>query len=87
MSAVITFRDVSKSYGGAEAVRDLSLSIEKGEFITVLGASGGGKTTFLKMINGLVEPTSGEITVLGEISCSCAARSAMRFREACFSRI
>ena len=66
MSAVITFRDVSKSYGGAEAVRDLSLSIETGEFITVLGASGGGKTTFLKMINGLVEPTSGEITVLGE---------------------
>ena len=66
MSAVITFRNVSKSYGGAEAVRDLSLSIEAGEFITVLGASGGGKTTFLKMINGLVEPTSGEITVLGE---------------------
>lgn len=66
MSAVITFRDVSKSYGRAEAVRGLSLSIETGEFITVLGASGGGKTTFLKMINGLVEPTSGEITVLGE---------------------
>ena len=66
MSAVITFLDVSKSYGGAEAVRGLSLSIETGEFITVLGASGGGKTTFLKMINGLVEPTSGEITVLGE---------------------
>ena len=66
MSAVITCRDVSKSYGGAEAVRDLSLSIEAGEFITVLGASGGGKTTFLKMINGLVEPTAGEITVLGE---------------------
>ena len=66
MSAVITFLDVSKSYGGAEAVRGLSLSIETGEFITVLGASGGGKTTFLKMINGLVEPTSGEITVLGD---------------------
>lgn len=66
MSAVVTFRDVCKSYGGAEAVHDLSLSIEAGEFITVLGASGGGKTTFLKMINGLVEPTSGEITALGE---------------------
>ena len=66
MSAVVTFLDVSKSYGDAEAVRSLSLSIEAGEFITVLGASGGGKTTFLKMINGLVEPTSGEITVLGE---------------------
>ena len=66
MSAVITFRDVCKSYAGAEAVRGLNLSIEVGEFITVLGASGGGKTTFLKMINGLVEPTSGEITVLGE---------------------
>ena len=66
MSAVVTFLDVSKSYGNAEAVHSLSLSIEAGEVITVLGASGGGKTTFLKMINGLVEPTSGEITVLGE---------------------
>ncbi len=66
MSEVITFCNVCKSYADAEAIRDLSLSIEAGEFITVLGASGGGKTTFLKMINGLVEPTSGEITVLGE---------------------
>ena len=66
MSAVVTFLDVSKSYGDAEAVHSLSLSIEAGEFITVLGASGGGKTTFLKMINGLVEPTAGEVTVLGE---------------------
>lgn len=66
MSAVVTFLDVSKSYGNAEAVHSLSLSIEAGEFITVLGASGGGKTTFLKMINGLVEPTAGEVTVLGE---------------------
>lgn len=66
MSAVITFRDVKKAYAGAEAICNLSLSIEAGEFITVLGASGGGKTTFLKMINGLVEPTAGEITVLGE---------------------
>ena len=66
MSAVITFRDVKKAYADAEAICNLSLSIEAGEFITVLGASGGGKTTFLKMINGLVEPTAGEITVLGE---------------------
>ena len=66
MSEVITFCNVCKYYADAEAIRDLSLSIEAGEFITVLGASGGGKTTFLKMINGLVEPTSGEITVLGE---------------------
>ncbi|MEX5285316.1 ABC transporter ATP-binding protein [Selenomonas sputigena] len=66
MSEVITFCNVCKSYADAEAIRDLNLSIEAGEFITVLGASGGGKTTFLKMINGLVEPTSGEITVLGE---------------------
>ena len=66
MSAVITFHDVKKAYADAEAICNLSLSIEAGEFITVLGASGGGKTTFLKMINGLVEPTAGEITVLGE---------------------
>lgn len=66
MSAVITFRDVRKAYKDAEAICGLSLTIEAGEFVTVLGASGGGKTTFLKMINGLVEPTAGEITVLGE---------------------
>ncbi len=68
MSDVITFQGVCKTYKDTqkEAICDLSLSIKAGEFITVLGASGGGKTTFLKMINGLIEPTAGEITVLGE---------------------
>lgn len=47
-------------------INDLSLSIEEGEFITLIGESGCGKTTLLKMINGLVMPTKGEISVMGK---------------------
>jgi osmoprotectant transport system ATP-binding protein len=54
---------VSKIYDGTAAVNELSLSIEKGELCVLIGPSGCGKTTTLKMINRLVEPTSGEIWV------------------------
>jgi osmoprotectant transport system ATP-binding protein len=61
---MITFRDVAKSYaGGAFAVRDLNLEVARGETLALLGASGCGKTTTLKMVNRLIEPTSGTITV------------------------
>ena len=56
---------LSKRYGAATAVDNLSLSIEKGEFLTVLGPSGCGKTTTLQMIAGFVEPTAGTITLDG----------------------
>jgi osmoprotectant transport system ATP-binding protein len=51
---------------GAPAVNDLSLSVREGEFIVLLGGSGCGKTTTLKMINRLIEPTSGRITIAGD---------------------
>lgn len=63
---IIQFNHVSKKYGQTAAVNDLSFSIGKGEFITILGASGCGKTTTLKMLNGLIQPTSGTITVDGK---------------------
>ncbi|ASA19783.1 ATP-binding cassette domain-containing protein [Paenibacillus donghaensis] len=50
----------------AYAVDHVSLSIEEGEFITILGSSGSGKTTLLKMINRLYEPDEGSITLFGE---------------------
>ncbi|MBL4580341.1 MAG: ATP-binding cassette domain-containing protein [Gammaproteobacteria bacterium] len=64
---MIELKNVQKSYDGGKtlAVADTSLTIERGEFLGLIGASGCGKTTTLKMINRLEEPTSGEILVNG----------------------
>ncbi|WP_271290801.1 ABC transporter ATP-binding protein [Propionibacterium freudenreichii] len=63
----IVFNDVVKSYPGQDipAVDHLSLTIPAGEIVTFVGLSGSGKTTSLKMINRLIEPTSGAITIGG----------------------
>jgi osmoprotectant transport system ATP-binding protein len=64
---MISLRNVEKVFGsdGAPAVRDLSMDIMDGETVVLVGPSGCGKTTTMKMINRLVEPTSGTITVDG----------------------
>ncbi|MDF2636705.1 MAG: opuBA [Pelosinus sp.] len=64
----IEFSNVSKNFDntGYNAVDHVSLAIEEGEFITILGSSGCGKTTLLKMINRLYEPTEGEIMLFDE---------------------
>ena len=62
---MITFDRVSKRYGEADAVRELSLEIPSGEIVIFVGPSGCGKTTSLKMINRLIEPTSGVISIDG----------------------
>ena len=66
MAIAIEFSHIRKSYGDTVIIPDLNLQIEKGEFVTIVGSSGCGKTTALKMINGLYEPTSGDIFVNGE---------------------
>lgn len=64
----IQFSDVSKNYndGDYNAVNHINLTIEEGEFVTILGSSGCGKTTLLKMFNRLVEPSGGTIELYGE---------------------
>lgn len=59
----IAFENVSKAYGENRILEDFNLQIAKGEFLTVIGSSGCGKTTVLKLINGLISPDSGRITV------------------------
>ena len=61
--AKIKFRNVKKSFGDKEIIKDLSFNIEEGQFITILGSSGSGKTTTLKMVNRLIEPNSGQIEI------------------------
>jgi osmoprotectant transport system ATP-binding protein len=65
--SVVAFEHVTKRYGaGPPAVTDLSLEIGAGEVCVLVGPSGCGKTTTMKMVNRLVEPTSGRVTIDGE---------------------
>jgi osmoprotectant transport system ATP-binding protein len=63
---VIRFEHVSKRFKEAAVLSDISFEIEKGTFVAIIGASGCGKTTTLKMINRLIEPTEGKIFINGE---------------------
>jgi ABC-2 type transport system ATP-binding protein len=66
MSAAVECRDLRKTYDGkVEAVRGLSLFIEAGECFGLLGPNGAGKTTTIEILEGLLEPTSGEVSILG----------------------
>ena len=63
---VIQFQHAGKQYGDTYALHPLTLDIQQGEFLSVVGSSGGGKTTLLKLINGLLLPTTGQVSVLGQ---------------------
>jgi osmoprotectant transport system ATP-binding protein len=66
MSAAIRFQNVSKDFGSHRALDRVSLDVEDGELLVVIGRSGSGKTTLLRCVNSLVGPDSGAIFVTGE---------------------
>ncbi len=65
MNAVVAFQNVSYRIGNRQILHDLSLEVHPGETLVLLGRSGSGKSTALKMVNDLLRPTSGEVLVEG----------------------
>ena len=74
-------QDISKNYGDVEALKDMSLNFPKGELTSLLGPSGCGKTTLLKIIAGLLEPTSGSVAVNGRQVTGPGADRAFVFQD------
>ena len=67
MSSIIEFKDISKHYSDSDfSIDNFNLTVEKGDFVTMIGGSGCGKTTILKMINGLITPDRGSVIVNGK---------------------
>jgi zinc transport system ATP-binding protein len=62
---VIKIDGVSLSFGGVSVLENISLAVERGDFLAVLGPNGGGKSTLLKIILGLIKPNEGSVRVLG----------------------
>src|SRR5689334_19101559 len=72
--AVIEARNLSFNRNGEEIIHDFSFEIAEGSYVGVIGPNGGGKTTLLRLLLGLIEPTSGEVRVLGGKATDGAVR-------------
>lgn len=66
MSELLRCDHLTKVYGNTVALRDVSFTLQSGRIVGLLGPNGSGKTTFIKLLNGLLTPTSGEVRIDGE---------------------
>ena len=86
MPPILEARDLARSYrmGGSDvaAVRGVSLAVEPGEFVAVMGPSGSGKSTLLHLLGGLDRPTSGEVILDGEMVSRLGDDAATKLRRA-----
>ena len=64
--AQITITDLTKRFGNITALENIDLEVEKGQIVGLLGPNGSGKTTLIKIMTGLLQPTSGNITINGK---------------------
>src|SRR6185437_13360223 len=75
--AILRLERVSKSFGGVKALVDVSMHVEEGEVVALLGDNGAGKSTLIKVISGVHRPDSGEIYVRGTPVTIRSARDAI----------
>jgi len=66
MSSMLEVKNIQVAYGKIIAVKDVSVTVEKGEIVTLIGSNGAGKSTTLRTISGLIKPKSGEILFNGQ---------------------
>jgi branched-chain amino acid transport system ATP-binding protein len=64
--ALLEVKDVHAYYGNIQALKGISLNVEKGEIVTLIGANGAGKSTTLRVISGLLQPSQGSVTLNGD---------------------
>jgi ABC-2 type transport system ATP-binding protein len=76
---VLSTKGVAKSYGDLIALEPLDLSVPEGQRLVLVGHNGSGKTTLLRMAAGLLEPTSGEVSIIGAAAGSLEARAAVSY--------
>ena len=83
--ALLELRDITKSYGEGtqrvDALRGISLAVESGEMVALVGPSGSGKSTLLAIIGGLLTPTSGQMLIGGDDVAQFDARARSRYRR------
>ena len=73
--AEVVLRNLAKSFGTTQAVRDVSFTVPDGAFVVLLGPTGAGKTTLLRMLNGLIKPDTGSIQTSGRVGALIALGS------------
>jgi lipoprotein-releasing system ATP-binding protein len=79
--AIIEAKNISKSFGSLQVLKGISATIQQGEIVTIIGASGAGKTTFLQIAGTLMKPTAGVITINGTEVSSLRDKELARFRN------
>ena len=76
--AMLEVKDINVYYGAIHAIKGISLAVEEGEIVTLIGANGAGKSTTLRTISGLLKPKTGEIKFLGNNIAGMAAHKIVR---------
>ena len=79
LPVALAIRDLTKAYGDLVALAPLSLTVQAGERVVLVGTNGSGKTTLLRMVSGLLDPSGGEVEVAGDPAGSIDARAALSY--------